>query len=394
MGKTFEALMKAEEEARRRGNRLNSLKDEESSATEDKGSGSLPSEETDLKETKGPLKTKSIPADSSPEGETHRDKVWREPNSNMNDAPISNPIVLQAVDDMEADRIKSQAMHRMFTTVAGSEKNGIAERDKRATQDIDSSEISEELRLLRKEFSNQKPVKIKRKLKRKAKKRIKDLITFTHPNSLISENFKMIRTRLLQSIKNKGVRTILVTSSLPGEGKSYTAANIAVSIAKGFEQHVLLVDSDSLKPSLQHIFGIDSDLGLYDFIASEEYELSQLIKQTKIPKLSILPAGTCFENSSELMASRAMTLFVQELKYRYDDRYIIFDAPPVTRSQALALAEKVDGAVVVIKAGQTDRNLVNKTIEMIGRQRVVGIIMNYCDIALRNYAGYYGKNGI
>ncbi|MEJ2102119.1 MAG: hypothetical protein P8X68_19425, partial [Desulfobacterales bacterium] len=90
-------------------------------------------------------------------------------------------------------------------------------------------------------------------------------------------------------------------------------------------------------------------------------------------------------------ASELMKLFIQEVKYRYDDRIIIFDSSPLIISQSLAISDKVDGVIIVVKAGKTDRKLVNKAVEMIGRKRIVGIIMNYCNVSSWKYAAYFGK---
>jgi capsular exopolysaccharide synthesis family protein len=183
----------------------------------------------------------------------------------------------------------------------------------------------------------------------------------------------------------------LITSSLPYEGKSFIASNIAVSIAQGLDKHVLLVDTDLNQPSLHNIFQIESNKGLSDFLVSDKYQLKDFIKKTEIPKLSILPAGSCFTHAAELFSSDLMTLFIREVKNKYDDRIIIFDSSPLIISDSLAISDKVDGCIIIVKTGKTNRKLVSKTIEMIGKTKVIGIIMNYCEIPSKNYAGYYGK---
>jgi capsular exopolysaccharide synthesis family protein len=189
-------------------------------------------------------------------------------------------------------------------------------------------------------------------------------------------------------------RTILITSSQPYEGKSFIASNLAVSIAQGFEKHVILVDADLKHPSLQKIFNLKSKEGLSDFIINEKLELSNLIHKTMVSKLSVLTAGTCYENSSEILSSELMRLFIQELKYRYSDRYVIIDSPPAKISETLALVNQVDGVILVVKTGKTDINLVKNICENIGREKIIGIVMNYYKQNIKNYYSYYNNKGI
>jgi protein-tyrosine kinase len=257
---------------------------------------------------------------------------------------------------------------------------------------IDKDEIARKLLELRQECSKQNLKKISTSKNHKGSEKCReDLVTLHRPSSIISEQFKVARALVSKLIKMRDLRTILVTSSLPLEGKSFIASNLAVSMARGLDEHVLLVDADLTSPSLQNIFQINSNKGLSDFLVCENYELSNFIKKTKVPKLSLLPAGSFFERSSELLASELMKLFIQEVKYRYDDRIIIFDSSPLIISQSLAISDKVDGVIIVVKAGKTDRKLVNKAVEMIGRKRIVGIIMNYCNVSSWKYAAYFGK---
>jgi protein-tyrosine kinase len=257
---------------------------------------------------------------------------------------------------------------------------------------IDKDEIAAKLLEMRMECSRQTFENTSAPKHYNTHKKVRaGLIALHRPNSIISEQFKVARALVSKVVKEKDIRTILVTSALPLEGKSFVASNLAVSMARGLDEHVLLVDADLTSPSLQDIFQIKSSKGLSDFLVCGDYELSSFIKKTKVPKLSLLPAGSFFERSSELLASELMRLFIQEAKYRYDDRFIIFDSSPLIVSQSLALCDKVDGVIIVVKASKTDRKLVEKTVEMIGRQKVVGIIMNYCNVSSWKYAGYIGK---
>ena len=254
---------------------------------------------------------------------------------------------------------------------------------------VGKNECVEELLMLRRENSKHLFKKAKTKKKIFKKKRKENLFTLYKPNSIVSESFKIIRTRLLNMIKEKGIKTILVTSALPEEGKSFVASNLAVSIASGLDQHVLLVGADTKKPSLDEIFNIDSELGLSDYLVNEKHNLSDLIHKTKVPKLSYLSSGSSYERSSELLASEVMKMFVLEMKCRYDDRYIIFDAPPAQMSETLGLADKVDGIILVVRAGKTDKKLIRETAKITGMKKNLGVVLNQFNLKALPYYKYY-----
>jgi capsular exopolysaccharide synthesis family protein len=263
--------------------------------------------------------------------------------------------------------------------------------NKLETNTINISEITEKFILLRKKYSKYSYKKREINKKYLRKRREENLFTLFRPNSVISEHFKVTRTILMSMLRGKGMRTILVTSSLPLEGKSFVASNLALSIASGLDRYVLLVDADLRKPVQQKIFKINSGLGLADYLVNEKHQLIDLIQKTPVEKLSLLPAGSGYENCSELLSSELMTLFVQKVKYRYDDRYIIIDAPPAYMSEPLALAEKVDYVLLVVRAGKTDRKLVQQTAKNIGMHKIIGVFLNYCDIKKTAYYDYrYG----
>ena len=218
-------------------------------------------------------------------------------------------------------------------------------------------------------------------------KRQNTLFTFYNPNSVISEHFKVIRTILLNMTTTNKVKTILVTSLFPHEGKSFISSNLAVSIAHSFDKHVLLIDADLKKPALQKIFAIKPDKGLTDFFLDQTRQLSSLIQKTEIPKLSIIASGSACGSSSELVSSDSMSHLIHELKHRYNDRYVIFDSAPVQMSDTLSLASKVDGVIIVVKAGKTSKKLVKQAIQKLGQEKILGIILNYCKVDIKkNYA--------
>ena len=170
----------------------------------------------------------------------------------------------------------------------------------------------------------------------------------------------------------------MVASSAPEEGKSFVSVNLAVAIAKGLDQHSLLVDCDLRRPSLAGLLGLDkgNNRGLAEYL-QEKNDLSELICRTSVGKLSVLPSGSVPQNPAELLTSARMSRLVNELSGRYSDRLIIFDSPPFqVASESLVLAKKVDGVVLVVRYGKSDRTKIKTMVETIGKERIIGIVFN------------------
>lgn len=190
----------------------------------------------------------------------------------------------------------------------------------------------------------------------------------------------------------------MVTSAVPGEGKSFVAANLAISIAQSIQEHVLIIDSDMRVPSIHRQFGFDDIPGLSEYLANGT-PLSMLLQKTKVDKLSILPAGKPPHNPAELLSSQRMSKLLEEVRERYSDRYIIIDSPPPKlTAEANALARQVDGILLIVKYGSTPRDMVSDLIELLGKEKILGVVFNRVDMRLSNYLAYkryakYGKNG-
>ncbi len=171
-------------------------------------------------------------------------------------------------------------------------------------------------------------------------------------------------------------RTIMVTSSLPREGKTFVAANLAASLAGGMDQHALLVDCDLRKPSVAKVFGINGDEGLVDYLR-DGVELHKLFTKTVLRKLSVLPGGVSPLNAAELLSSARMSELVSELAARYEDRIIIFDTPSVmTAAETRVLARCVDGVIVVVREGKAGKEQILQTIDAVGRNNLIGFVYN------------------
>ena len=214
----------------------------------------------------------------------------------------------------------------------------------------------------------------------------KNLITLLKPQSFESEQFKILRISLLFPASGEPARSIMVTSAVPGEGKSFVAANLAVSIAQSINEHVLLMDCDIRKPRIQSCFGFNNVPGISDYLAGKT-PLSSLLLKTVVKKLTILPGGKPVHNPSELLSSKKMSELLDEVKTRYQDRYIIIDSPPPRFiAESNAIAKQVDGIIVVVKYGSTSREAVKDLVESLRKEKILGVIVNRFDLSsLNNY---------
>ena len=181
----------------------------------------------------------------------------------------------------------------------------------------------------------------------------------------------------------------MVTSAMPGDGKTFVASNLAVSIASGIDEYVLLVDCDLRRPDIHRMFGLSNAEGLREYLSGKK-DLSELFIRTSIDKLSLLPAGNPPHNPSELLVSAAMKSFLEEIKDRYEDRFIIIDtAPSQVLTEANILANFVDGIIFVVKDQITPRETVQKAIENLGKDKVLGIVYSGHSQRYKSYGKYY-----
>jgi protein-tyrosine kinase len=218
------------------------------------------------------------------------------------------------------------------------------------------------------------------------------MVTLLEPDSLAAEQYKNLRTHVLRSNVTNGYRTFLVTSALPQEGKTITLANLAISIALGMDETVLLVDTDLRNPSIHKFLGLKVTLGLSDYLTCPGLELRDLLLKTSIEKLTILPAGSIPPNPVELINSRKMTDLINEVKERYDDRIILFDSPPLSiLADAKIIGFRVDAAILVIESRKTSREVLSRAISALGETNIIGMVFNRADSPAPEYYYYdYG----
>ncbi len=215
------------------------------------------------------------------------------------------------------------------------------------------------------------------------------LIAFFGRTTAAAEQYKQLRTKLLRAKKLYSHNAILITSALAGEGKTTTVASLAITISQGLQETVLLIDADLRKPALHKIMGIDPrHPGLADYL-SGKVTIEETLVKTKLPKLTVIPAGTIPPNPSELVSSEKMVSLISEVKNRYHDRMVLFDSPPVVSlTDSIALGQKVDAAVLVIFAGRTPREAVLDAVHSLNEINLMGIVLNHFD-ALPLYYGKY-----
>jgi protein-tyrosine kinase len=215
-------------------------------------------------------------------------------------------------------------------------------------------------------------------------------------NAAASGEFRVIKRPLIANAfgpdasGRPNARRVMVTSSLPGEGKSHCAINLALSIAAERDHQVLLVDADVAKPSIARHLGVQMGAGLMDWLLDGGPDLGALVRPTSVDRLSILPAGRRDEQATELLASAAMGRLLEALAERYPDRIVVFDSPPLmVTTEARVLASYMGQVVMVVEAGRTPRVVVDEALGMLPREQVVGLVLNK---SRRGAAGgYYGS---
>ena len=215
--------------------------------------------------------------------------------------------------------------------------------------------------------------------------RMRDLgmVTAAGGRTSLLEDVRIIKRPLLK--RAFGERTeggnpgnlIMLTSSLPGEGKTYCAINLAMSIAMELDHTVLLVDADVARPSVLRTLGLPAQRGLMDLLIDEKLDMSDVLLRTNVDTLSILAAGTSTPRATELLASSTMTNLVEEIANRYPDRIVIFDSPPLLlTSEARVLASHMGQIVVVVESQTTTQHAVKEALHQLEGCANVNLIYN------------------
>jgi capsular exopolysaccharide synthesis family protein len=216
------------------------------------------------------------------------------------------------------------------------------------------------------------------------------LIASIDPKSPISEQYRTIRTNIQYSSIDKEIRTLMVTSSGPAEGKSTTVANLAIVFAQ-LGKKVLLVDADLRKPTVHHTFSVNNLFG-FTSVLTKQRTLEKAVIETDEKDLYILTSGPIPPNPAELLSSKAMEQFIEEAKEEFD--YILFDTPPLLAvADPQILANQCDGSILVVYSEKTEMDKAKKSKELLenAQSKLLGVVLNHKEIQKSDYYYYYGS---
>ncbi|PGT72625.1 CpsD/CapB family tyrosine-protein kinase [Priestia megaterium] len=217
------------------------------------------------------------------------------------------------------------------------------------------------------------------------------LLAHNSPKDPVAEQYRTIRTNIQFSNVDQAIKTIVVTSSGAEEGKSTTTSNLATVYAQqGLK--VLLIDADLRKPTGHYTFRLENHIGLTN-VLTRQSTLAQAVQESEIPHLSVLTSGPIPPNPSELLASAQMAELLKEMKEQFD--MVIFDTPPILAvADAQILANQVDGTILVVSSGKTEKDAALKSKELLSNAqgKLLGVVLNNRKVEEGNYYYYYGTN--
>jgi protein-tyrosine kinase len=209
------------------------------------------------------------------------------------------------------------------------------------------------------------------------------MVTAAGGRTLLVEDFRIIKRPLIKRAFAEPVEgelpgnLIMITSSLPGEGKTFCAINLAMSIAMELDHTVLLIDADVARPSVLRTLGLPAQPGLMDILLDDKLDLADVMLRTNVDTLSILAAGTSTPRATELLASQSMSAFLHEIAHRYPDRIVIFDSPPLLlTSEAHVLATHMGQIVLVVESETTTQHAVKESLRQLEGCCNVNLIYN------------------
>jgi exopolysaccharide/PEP-CTERM locus tyrosine autokinase len=220
------------------------------------------------------------------------------------------------------------------------------------------------------------------------------------PRSQLADEFRVMKRPIIRNALGKGGprarngNLVMVTSALPGEGKTFTALNLAISITLEYDTTVLLVDGDVAHPSIPGVLGTPAEPGLLDVLTRDDLDVADVLVRTNIEKLVLLPSGTPHRRATELLASEQMGSLLRELGSRYSDRIVIFDSPPLlATTEARVLASQMGQIILVVAADATSQSAVNEALSTIESCEIVLMMLNKATQSdVGTYYGYYSPS--
>jgi protein-tyrosine kinase len=215
----------------------------------------------------------------------------------------------------------------------------------------------------------------------------------------LAEQFRQIKRPLIAAATGRGAtrlaagHLIMLASAMSGEGKTFTALNLAISMACEKDIRVLLVDADVAKPHISRLLGLGSAPGLLDALRDSTLDIESLIRPTNIPGLSVLPAGQPGEHTTELLASERMLEIAHRIAERDPHRIALFDSPPLLQAtESQALAQALGQVVLVVRAGETPQQAVLDAVERLGEGKRVAVVLNQSITRARERYPFYGQS--
>lgn len=224
------------------------------------------------------------------------------------------------------------------------------------------------------------------------------IISLIDPKSPVTEAYRTLRTNIQFSSFDEKIKTIVITSSGPGEGKTTTSTNLATVMAQGGHK-TILIDCDQRKPKVHKVFEFSNQTGLSNLLIGET-TFEEAVHKTKVENLDVLTSGIRPPNPSELLASAKMKNFINTLKEKYE--YIILDTPPVLMvTDAQIIGQYADGCLLVVSSGEAHREAAMRAKELLTKvnAKILGIVLNKVDTSRRGYYygyyyhAYYGNEG-
>ncbi len=211
-------------------------------------------------------------------------------------------------------------------------------------------------------------------------------------DSVAAEQYRILREQVRTLRKQTGARSISVTSPLKHDGKTMVAVNLAVALAAGGEERVLLIDGDLRDPTVHKFFGVLRYPGLADYLSAKRRgSVANYVSPTSVPGLQIMPAGNVSELAPELLAKDRLTRLLEEVASTYPECQVIIDSPPVlATSDPLVLAREVGGVIMVIRAGKTHREYLKKAVDILNSPKLMGVVLNGAEFGSASKY-YYSK---
>lgn len=224
---------------------------------------------------------------------------------------------------------------------------------------------------------------------------VEKLVASNGPTSTAVEQYRRLAAKLHQAQVDRDLKSLMVVSAVPAEGKTLTSINLAITLARSYKKRVLLIDADLRRPSLHEVLGLKVERGLQDAVLSPSDNGVLAVTYEIMPGLALLPAGTPTNDPMSVLTSPRMRAILDEARRTFD--WVIVDTAPIAAlPDAQVLKDGVDGALLVISAGSTPFDLVDRAVQSLGRDMVLGVVLNGVadtdiDAAYGYAAGYYGR---